>query len=77
VADTHTSLPRVPNSALFTQGLYTYLFAEKEPGVLQRRKVSLAVQGSDYTYISEGLQAGERVVTSGALLLNSELAGND
>lgn len=77
VADTHMLLPRVPNTALFTQGLYTYLFVEKEPGVLQRRKVSLAVQGSDFTYISEGLQAGERVVTSGALLLNSELAGND
>jgi cobalt-zinc-cadmium efflux system membrane fusion protein len=77
VADTHTTLPRVPNTALFTQGLYTYLFVEISPGVLQRRKVSLAVQGSDYTYIREGLQAGESVVTSGALLLNSELAGND
>lgn len=77
VADTHTILPRVPNTALFTQGLYTFVFVEKSPGVLQRRKVSLALQGRDYTYIRDGLQAGERVVTSGALLLNSELAGND
>lgn len=76
-ADQKSNLPRVPNSALFTQGLYSFLFVEQSPGVLQRRRVALAMQGSDFTYIREGLKAGERVVTSGALLLNSELAGND
>jgi cobalt-zinc-cadmium efflux system membrane fusion protein len=77
LADTHTKLPRVPNSALFTQGLFTFLFVEKSPGELQKRKVTLSVQDSDYTYIREGLKAGERIVTSGSLLLNSELVGND
>lgn len=80
VADGQSRLPRIPNTAIVTQGLYSYLFVEKSPGVLQRRRVSLAMQGSDYSYVKEGLQAGERVVTSGALLLNSELsggAGND
>ena len=75
--DTKSSLPRVPNSALFTQGLYSFLFVEQSPGVLQRRRVTLAMQGADFTYVKEGLRAGERVVTSGALLLNSELSGND
>lgn len=77
IADRASQLPRIPNSALVTQGLYSYIFVEKSPGVLQRRRVTLAMQGSENSYVKEGLQAGERVVTSGALLLNSELAGND
>jgi len=77
IADSKSRLPRIPNTALLTQGLYSYLFVEQSPGVLQRRRVSLAMQGSDYSYVKEGLSAGERVVTSGALLLNSELGGNE
>ena len=77
IVDTKSRLPRVPNSALFTQGLYSFLFVEQSPGILQRRSVTLGMQGADFTYIKEGLRAGERVVTSGALLLNSELSGND
>lgn len=77
VADAKSRLPRIPNAALVTQGLYSYLFVEKAPGVLQRRRVTLAMQGSEYSYVKEGLQAGERVVTSGALLLNSELSGSE
>lgn len=77
VADEHASLPRIPNSALFTQGLHSYLFVEQAPGVLQRRQVVLGLQGDKYSYVKEGLVAGERVITTGALLLNSELAGND
>lgn len=77
IADAKSRLPRIPNTALVTQGLYSYLFVEKKPGVLQRRRVTLALQGSEYSYVKEGLQAGERVVTSGALLLNSELSGSE
>lgn len=76
IANTKTGLPRVPNTALVTQGLYSFIFVENSPGVLQRRRVTLGMQGSQYTYISEGLHAGERVVSSGALLLNSELGNN-
>jgi membrane fusion protein, heavy metal efflux system len=77
IADAKSGLPRVPNTALFTQGLYSFIFVEQTPGVLQRRRVALGMQGADFTYIKEGLRAGERIVTSGALLLNSELSGND
>jgi cobalt-zinc-cadmium efflux system membrane fusion protein len=77
VAGGGSDLPRIPNSALVTQGLYSYLFVEQSPGVLQRRRVMLGTQDSEYSYVKEGLRAGERVVTSGALLLNSELAGNE
>lgn len=77
IVDNKSRLPRVPNSALFTQGLYSFLFVEQAPGVLQRRRVTLGLQDADFTYIKEGLHAGERVVTGGAILLNSELSGND
>jgi cobalt-zinc-cadmium efflux system membrane fusion protein len=77
LANKKTGLPRVPNAALVTQGLYSFIFVEQSPGVLQRRRVTLATQGSEFTFISEGLHAGERVVSSGALLLNSELAANE
>lgn len=69
-------LPRVPNTALVTEGLHTYLFVESEPGVVARREVTLAFRGHDSSFIETGLKAGERVVTAGALLLNAELAGN-
>ncbi|MDQ3268155.1 MAG: efflux RND transporter periplasmic adaptor subunit [Pseudomonadota bacterium] len=68
-----SKLPRIPNASIVTQGLFSYIFVEQSPGVLQRRRVTLSLQGSEYAYVKEGLQAGERVVTSGALLLNSEL----
>ena len=77
IADEHSRLPRIPNTAVFTQGLYTYVFVEQGTGVLQRRKVTLGLQGHPYSYVKEGLKAGERIVTSGALLLNAELAGRE
>lgn len=75
--DDQAQLPRIPNSALFTQGVASFVFVELSPGVLQRRKVELAMQSHEYSYVKQGLKAGERVVTSGALLLNSELSGEN
>jgi cobalt-zinc-cadmium efflux system membrane fusion protein len=77
VVDDESKIPRVPNTALFTQGLYSFLFVEQSPGVFQRRRVTLGLQDADFSYIKEGVKARERVVTSGAILLNSELSGSD
>jgi cobalt-zinc-cadmium efflux system membrane fusion protein len=77
IVDASQKLPRVPNTALFTQGLYSFIFVEQSPGVLQRRRVTLGMQDANVTYIKDGLHVGDRVVTSGALLLNSELGGSD
>jgi membrane fusion protein, heavy metal efflux system len=70
-------LVRVPNSALATEGLYSFVFVEKGPGVLEQRPVTLAVRGRDESFVERGLQPGERVVTSGAMLLNSELVSGE
>ncbi len=75
LADSNVKLPRIPNSALLTVGLYSYVFVEKNQGVFERRQVALGLQGRSESYVKEGLTGGERVVIAGALLLNSELAG--
>ncbi|MEO7728077.1 MAG: efflux RND transporter periplasmic adaptor subunit [Burkholderiales bacterium] len=77
INDEQVKLPRIPNSALLTVGLYSFVFVEKEPGVFERRRVTLGLQGRSESYVKQGLAGGERVVTAGALLLNSELAGVD
>ena len=65
---------RVPNSALVTQGLQHFVFVERAPGELVRRRIQLAQQDREYSYVSEGLEQNERIVSSGALLLQSELS---
>lgn len=67
---------RIPNSALITEGLYSFVFVETSHGHIQKRRVTLDLQGRDYATIKDGLKAGERVVTKGAILINSELAAD-
>jgi len=71
---TQRKVIRLPNSALITEGLYSYVFVETSHGHIQKRRVTLDLQERDYATIKEGLKADERVVTKGAILINSELA---
>ena len=65
---------RIPNSALITEGLYSYVFVEISPGHLKKRRVTLDVQEREYATVKAGLTEGEKLVVSGAILLNSELS---
>jgi cobalt-zinc-cadmium efflux system membrane fusion protein len=65
---------RIANSALITEGLYSYVFVETSPGHLKKRRVTLDVQEREYATVKSGLSLGEKVVVSGAILLNSELS---
>ena len=65
---------RLPNGALVTEGLYSFIFVETAPRVFVKRKVQLSVQDREYSYVTSGVSKGERVVTGGALLLQSEMA---
>jgi cobalt-zinc-cadmium efflux system membrane fusion protein len=76
LAASGAQLVRLPNAALVTVGVESYAFVEREPGVLERRKVVTALQGRDFSFLRDGIAPGERVVVSGALLLNAELQGN-
>ncbi|MDR3391435.1 MAG: efflux RND transporter periplasmic adaptor subunit [Sulfuriferula sp.] len=73
IADSAKTAFRIPNAALVSDGLYSYVFVELAPGVLKKRRISLIAQDREYSYAIEGLQENERIVTAGALLLNSEL----
>jgi cobalt-zinc-cadmium efflux system membrane fusion protein len=63
---------RVPNQALITRGLYSYVFVEQNPGDFILRQVKPIKRGVDFSYIGEGLGGDEKVVTRGALLLEAE-----
>ncbi|MEZ0210255.1 MAG: efflux RND transporter periplasmic adaptor subunit [Methylophilus sp.] len=67
---------RLPNSALITEGLYSYVFVEERPLHFRKRAVTLDVQRREYATVKQGLKPGDRVVTGGAILLNSELSVN-
>jgi len=68
-----TRAVRIPNTALVTERLNSYVFVERAPGVFERRTVTLAFQDPNASYVATGLKADERVVVAGAVLLNSEL----
>lgn len=67
---------KLPNSALLTEGLYTFAFVEQAPGEFVRRRLQLGLRGGEFSYVSAGLADGERVVVNGALLLNSQAAAS-
>lgn len=76
LADGSRKAIRLPNTALFVEGIHTFAYVEKSPGTFEKRRVSIALRDSTESYIDGGIVAGEKVVTEGALLLNSE-AGFD
>lgn len=67
---------QVPNTSLIADGLYSYLFIEQEPGVFKKRRVNVALKGHDSSFIDNGVADGDRIVTEGALLLNSEITSD-
>lgn len=72
--DSQHRVIRLPNSALITEGLYSYVFVEERPLHFKKRKVTLDLQRREYATVKDGLKAGERVVVGGAILLNSDLS---
>ncbi len=67
---------QVHNTSLVVDGIYNWVFVEKSAGVFEKRQVYLVGRGSEHSFVESGLVAGERVVTEGALLLNSEAAAD-
>lgn len=61
----------VPAKALFMKGDDSYLFIEETPGAFRRVKVMVGIEKDDIVPIFQGVTAGQKVVTEGALLLQS------
>jgi cobalt-zinc-cadmium efflux system membrane fusion protein len=76
VAEDGNKAVRVPNTGLIVNGIDSYVFVEKQPGVFERRRVNVALRGADSSFVDRGVASGERVVTEGTLLLNSEVSSD-
>jgi cobalt-zinc-cadmium efflux system membrane fusion protein len=61
----------VPSRALFLRENDYYVFIEQSPGQYRRQKVKTGVEKDNKVPIFEGVTAGGRVVTEGALLLQA------
>lgn len=62
----------VPRTAVLWPGDNPRVYVEQAPGAYQQRRVILGRPGDDFWEILEGLQAGERVVTSGNMLVDGQ-----
>ncbi|MDB4985577.1 MAG: efflux transporter periplasmic adaptor subunit [Myxococcaceae bacterium] len=62
----------VPATALLARRDEMFLFVETTPGHFAQRKVKVGSQTGDHVALLDGVKAGERVVTRGAILLDAE-----
>ena len=61
----------IPKTALLI-GRMTMVWVEAMPGMFESGAVKTGIENKEFVEIRSGLKEGERVVTSGAYLLNSE-----
>lgn len=62
----------IPSRALVTHGTTTVVFVQLAPGRFVRRTVALRDDDGTTATIASGLAAGERVVTTGSILIAAE-----
>jgi len=62
----------IPTEALIDSGPRKIVYVEKKPGTYEMRQVTLGVRGETYVEVLKGVGKGERVVTSGNFLIDSE-----
>jgi membrane fusion protein, heavy metal efflux system len=63
-------MPAVPTTALVLRNESDQVFVEVEPWVFEARPIEVAFQQGKDAIVGRGLQAGDRVVVKGAVLLN-------
>jgi Cu(I)/Ag(I) efflux system membrane fusion protein len=62
----------IPTEAVLDSGPRKIVYVEKNPGVYEMRDVALGIRGESYVEVIKGIRKGERVVTSGNFLIDSE-----
>ena len=62
----------VPQEAVLNSGLRQIVFVDKGEGYLEQRAVKIGAQYGNRVEVVSGLKRGERVVTSGNFLIDSE-----
>ncbi len=62
----------IPTEAVIDSGPRKIVYVEKKPGTYEMRDVTLGVRGTAFVEVLKGIRKGERVVTSGNFLIDSE-----
>ncbi len=62
----------VPSESIVRSGVREQVFIQRAPGKYEPRDVILGLSANGFTQIREGVEAGERVVTSAVFLIDSE-----
>ncbi|HEY0456253.1 MAG TPA: efflux RND transporter periplasmic adaptor subunit, partial [Verrucomicrobiae bacterium] len=62
----------VPRSAVLAPGAQAFVYVDKGAGAYEQRLVKLGRAGDDVWEVLEGLTAGDQVVTTGNLLIDSQ-----
>jgi Cu(I)/Ag(I) efflux system membrane fusion protein len=62
----------IPREAVLDSGARQVVYVEKSPGTYEMRTVTVGVRGDKYVEVLKGVRKGEKVVTSGNFLLDSE-----
>jgi cobalt-zinc-cadmium efflux system membrane fusion protein len=66
-----TVAPGVPEAAIVREGEQAHVWVVRADGVLERRAVLTGRRNGALTEVRQGLKAGERIVTSGSLFIDS------
>ncbi len=62
----------IPDQAVLDSGLRQVVFVAHEKGMFEPREITLGPQVGSFYEVTNGLKEGERIVTSGTFLLDSE-----
>jgi Cu(I)/Ag(I) efflux system membrane fusion protein len=62
----------VPDDAILDTGTRKVVFVEKGEGTFEPREVAVGYRGEGLTEIVKGLKAGDKVVSAGNFLIDSE-----
>jgi RND family efflux transporter MFP subunit len=73
-----TNVLSVPRTAVLDTGKEKVVYVAKDNGVFEKRVIDAAVVGDENYAVTKGVEAGERVVTRGNFLIDSQtrLTGN-
>lgn len=73
LAERATQAVSVPLKAVFLKGNKHYAFVEEQPGRFSRHEIQVGPEGNERIVVRAGLEAGQRVVTDGCILLQQLL----
>lgn len=71
-AETRKGVLTIPPSAVLTERGEVFVFVDAGAGRFQKKEIRVGIRSSSALEVVEGLQAGDRVVTTGNFLLKSE-----